>query len=424
MTCNNDKKKAFLNNPKARNRLRIIEQQRTADKSQSRENGKTLYVARILALPREEAATSNITNESGTTVSMLVKVRVEPIDNSLPDPSQENLDENTTIVSINMHRDAFVPQNLTGLKSGDLVQVLYDSPPMNNGTFNNNVGPPTIYKKIRSDQQYYETIISNLGQGQSKLSKLGDAFERTSNLTSDDIKAREAKHWTGATLKNGYFDDWPNATKDFLKNQTVPDITYQGGSIMYTPTDSADFTQKAQFNVNKGLYSKIDGVDGQDVGFTKGESYEILSWDYSLFGDIFFPDKPTSKASISFITFLISHFRAWGTKIQINYPHRTIEKQLEFYNTFQSKGAPVAAYPGTSNHGWAMALDLSLGINRITGYNTQKRRGLLSFVDNHSKWVHSNITGFSIEEGRGVNEPWHMSFTKASRKAAFPSWQY
>ena len=122
-SCNNDKKKAFLNNAKARNRHRIIESQKMLDKSTSKMNGKTKYTARILALPREEAAPTTAISTTGEAYTKLVKIRVEDLDSSIPDPSQKNLDENTTIVSINMHRDALVSFEQTGLKAGDIVVV-------------------------------------------------------------------------------------------------------------------------------------------------------------------------------------------------------------------------------------------------------------------------------------------------------------
>ena len=38
--------------------------------------------------------------------------------------------------------------------------------------------------------------------------------------------------------------------------------------------------------------------------------------------------------------------------------YRTYEAQVGFWNTYQRAGSPVAARPGTSNHGWGKAVDL------------------------------------------------------------------
>ena len=430
-TCNNDKKKAFLNNTKARNRHRIIENQKMLDKSTSKMNGKTKYSARILALPREETANAIVISETGESYVGLVKIRVELLDSSIPDPSQDNLDENTTIVSINMHRDALVSSEQTGLEAGDIVIVEFQDPPMVNGQVKNNINPPAIIRKLKSDRPYYDKMLSNLGKNRDKLASLTSNFESASASNNTDYTPRSAKHFTSAVIKNGDFDNWPDAVIDYFSaaamNILDENLTYNklSGEITWTPKESGDFLQKANFNQLKGLWSNSFVYDKPDDGYQAETSYVIATWNQSKYPDLFVPKIPSGSLAKEFLLFLIEHFKNWGTKININEPHRTLDKQIFYWERkLDDASASAAAYPGTSNHGWAMAFDVSVGINRITGYYRDLNRGLLSFIDAHSVWVHTNMTGFSITEGKRVNEPWHLSFTQASRKAAFPEWRY
>tara|TARA_A100001515_G_C4591690_1_gene216191 strand:- start:4351 stop:5664 length:1314 start_codon:yes stop_codon:yes gene_type:complete len=433
-SCNNDKKKAFLNNAKARNRHRIIENQKMLDKQRSQLNGKTRYIARVLALPREESAISLITDEKGEQYDRLVKIRVEQLDSSIPDPSQPNLDENTTIVAINAHRDAFVPFQLTALKAGDIIEVDFSQAPLVNGEVKNNINPPVISRIINHDNSYFQRLIKNLGKNRSKLSKLSKSFEASNTTSTADYKPREAKHWSGVILKNGVFEEWPEATKEFLSDVNGlsdikgGEVSFTTGEITWTPSEAGDFLQKTYFNSTKGLYSEIDGIEGPDASYEKDTTYTIMSWDESRFGSLFVPQALQQSLAKQFLNFLVEHFKNWGTKIIVTYPHRDLSEQVRLYDAHNADpvNTAAAAYPGRSNHGWAMAFDLRVGLNRLTGYYRGRKAGILSFstADKHSIWIHNNMTGYSIAEGKKINEPWHMSYTMASRKAAFPTWKW
>ena len=433
-SCNNDKKKAFLNNAKARNRHRIIETQKRHDKSSSPLNGKTKYIARVLALARENAAPTTVVSNIGEQYDKLVKIRIDELDSSLPDPTQKNLDENTCIVTINAHRDAYVPFAMTGLQSGDVVEVSFDKAPLINGEVSNDIKSPVIVRVIRHDRPYYKTLQKNLKKQAGKLSRLSKKFESGRTTTTADYKPRDAKHWTGVVVKNGDFTTWPDTTKDFLSdvsglnNIKGGQVAFTTGKITWTPSEAGDFLQKNYFNSTKGLYSKISGIDGPDVSYLKDTTYTIMSWDESRFGSLFVPKAAGTSLAKDFIKFLVEHFKNWGTSIIVTYPHRDLSEQVRLYDAHKADpvNTAAAAYPGTSNHGWAMAFDLRVGINRLTGYYSGRKAGILSFsnADKHSIWVHNNMTGYSIAEGKRINEPWHMSYTLASRKAAFPTWKW
>lgn len=64
---------------------------------------------------------------------------------------------------------------------------------------------------------------------------------------------------------------------------------------------------------------------------------------------------------------------------------------------FRRAGTAAAAVPGTSNHGWAIAIDIA----NVGGFNSTFYR-----------WLSNNAPalGWSNDEGRSVNEAWHWTF--------------
>lgn len=51
--------------------------------------------------------------------------------------------------------------------------------------------------------------------------------------------------------------------------------------------------------------------------------------------------------------------RRWGRSITVISAYRTYDKQVALWNLYRSGRGNLAAYPGTSNHGWGLAVDLS-----------------------------------------------------------------
>ena len=72
------------------------------------------------------------------------------------------------------------------------------------------------------------------------------------------------------------------------------------------------------------------------------------------------------------------------------------------------RGTAAAAVPGTSNHGFGIAVDLHTG------------DGFGSFTSAQYKWMVTNGAkhGWSNAEGRSVNEPWHWVHNAANDKKA------
>lgn len=49
----------------------------------------------------------------------------------------------------------------------------------------------------------------------------------------------------------------------------------------------------------------------------------------------------------------------WGRPITVVAGYRTLERQWYFWHLYQSGQGNLAAYPGSSNHGWGLAVDLA-----------------------------------------------------------------
>ena len=83
------------------------------------------------------------------------------------------------------------------------------------------------------------------------------------------------------------------------------------------------------------------------------------------------------------------HFRPGGPASSA----RSIAQQEHFWRN----QPPPAARPGTSNHGWGLAVDIPFG--------------------DAQRWLSTNATrwGWSHDEGARVGEPWHFRYVGASR---------
>ena len=99
----------------------------------------------------------------------------------------------------------------------------------------------------------------------------------------------------------------------------------------------------------------------------------------------FLPDHQVlCRALPDLIKFSDAYFAHFGTNLPID-PwapscYRSYDQQVE---TFQRFGAPIAAIPGTSNHGWGKALD----INDIVGADGQPVYG---FGTPGYEWMKAN----------------------------------
>jgi len=86
----------------------------------------------------------------------------------------------------------------------------------------------------------------------------------------------------------------------------------------------------------------------------------------------------------------LAEAKAQGIHIWVKYSYRTLSKQWEKWIDYQN-GGNLAAYPGTSNHGWAVAFDLSWS------------------QDSDIAWAHHNAERFGFKFDI-PSESWHITY--------------
>jgi hypothetical protein len=79
--------------------------------------------------------------------------------------------------------------------------------------------------------------------------------------------------------------------------------------------------------------------------------------------------------------------------------YRTLSQQVELKNFWAARGQPQkAATPGTSNHGWGVAVDAGAGVSATDERMWKALREL------------GPRFGWSHDEGARVGEPWHFRY--------------
>jgi len=91
---------------------------------------------------------------------------------------------------------------------------------------------------------------------------------------------------------------------------------------------------------------------------------------------------------------------AFGEPLCVTASYRTYEHQVELYATMP---AGYAAVPGTSNHGWGLAVDLCGGIQVD---NSPEHQWLLDHAAVFG-WFHP---AWAMPGGAGPHEPWHWEY--------------
>lgn len=89
-----------------------------------------------------------------------------------------------------------------------------------------------------------------------------------------------------------------------------------------------------------------------------------------------------------------------GVDLHVSDSYRTFEQQV----AVRARKPRLAAVPGTSNHGWAQAVDLGSGIN---GFGTVKHDWMSATAPAYG-WVNPHWARPRSEGGKG--EPWHWEY--------------
>lgn len=81
--------------------------------------------------------------------------------------------------------------------------------------------------------------------------------------------------------------------------------------------------------------------------------------------------------------------RVYGVRVTVVAGYRTLQRQVELWNLYLSGRGNLAARPGTSNHGWGLAVDLSSPyVRHIVDQIGAKYGFSKSWSDAPSEWWH------------------------------------
>ena len=94
--------------------------------------------------------------------------------------------------------------------------------------------------------------------------------------------------------------------------------------------------------------------------------------------------------------------KAHGHALVITEGYRTYGRQVEYWNRYQAGTGNLAAYPGTSNHGWGISCDFGSGV--ASAGSSEKR-----WMDAHAPAYGWQPTGNTF----GRPEPWHFDYVPA-----------
>lgn len=91
-----------------------------------------------------------------------------------------------------------------------------------------------------------------------------------------------------------------------------------------------------------------------------------------------------------------AHRERWGRDIPVNETQRSLATQQAYWDAYQAGTGNLAAYPGSSNHGWGIALDFDI------------------WSDEHWKWNDDNAPRFGWWNAGywfSQRERWHWEFS-------------
>ncbi|QCR43418.1 hypothetical protein C1N91_07525 [Curtobacterium sp. SGAir0471] len=106
-----------------------------------------------------------------------------------------------------------------------------------------------------------------------------------------------------------------------------------------------------------------------------------------------------NDAAVAYNNFSAEFRGRFGKALSITEGYRTYERQQTLWNAYQNGTGNLAAAPGTSNHGWALACDFGSGVN---SYGTAEK-----------DWANANGPRFGwvpAGDGFSYQEPWHFEY--------------
>lgn len=112
--------------------------------------------------------------------------------------------------------------------------------------------------------------------------------------------------------------------------------------------------------------------------------------------------------------FIGRKYGVWLSPTGPNSTYRTYAKQVQYWNDYQAGRGPIAARPGTSNHGWGRACDLPSPVMQMKVRQHGKSFGWLigAWSDAPTEPWHMRWSGHYTIKARA----WYWRYRRATRK--------
>ena len=104
-------------------------------------------------------------------------------------------------------------------------------------------------------------------------------------------------------------------------------------------------------------------------------------------------------AARQFLALSVAFRAGVGRTLAITEGYRSYDRQVQYWNAYQAGKGNLAAYPGTSNHGWGISCDFGSGVET---YGSAAKR-----------WMDANAPAYGWSptgNGFSQREAWHFDF--------------
>jgi hypothetical protein len=262
-------------------------------------------------------------------------------------------------------------------------------------------------------QQFVDglSVLGQIGKSQTQVIdelRLAEADELRSQQVAADASARAAATAQDAQVVKETADRLVAAQqREIRRDRVLLASTRQAATKAHRLTRTLERriavararalaiqARQAARAASSGLDAKCDG--GSVAGYPNGQlPLHSLCPLWGAPGEALRAD-----AAAAFNQLSHAYAQVFGTPLCVTASYRTYERQVELYATMP---AGYAAVPGTSNHGWGVAVDLCGGI-QVDG--SPEHSWLLDHAAAYN-WFHP---AWALPGGPGPHEPWHWEY--------------
>lgn len=241
-----------------------------------------------------------------------------------------------------------------------------------------------------------DMIATSYGTPASAAAHFHDAWER-----SADTAAMAARRGTYATKWMGLFGGWTadKALADSILAQAGTTVSGANGARAEEVRSNCKLVEPAAEWVADGT------APGAWGGFSNGKIPQsaLMPIPWADQGPLFL-----RSDAVAALTKLNAEFRAqFGYDLTLNDAYRDYANQVQARSDWCALGkCQNAATPGTSNHGWALAIDIGQKNHTVIGFGSPEYAWLKANAGKYG-WVHPK---YMEPGGSGPFEAWHWEY--------------